>query len=193
MGGEAGRRSGEPATAARGATSPSTPTPGRSTLVQALSQPQRAPAADVGGSTQVQLLPQPEGAAPAPAADEAISESAAPQATTDAAQGDAFLQGGVARIEGDTLFCPPDGALSATTPSEASTAPKKTDADYESALGVKAAAASSTLCTVPRKHQCFWLAFSNAASSPFEETAKRLALSRPRGRDSGLSGRVRKT
>lgn len=152
MGGEAGRRSGEPTTAARGATSPSTPTPGRSTLVQALSQPQRALAADVGGSTQVQMLPQPEGAAPAPAADEAISESAALQATTDAAQGDALLQGGVARIEGDTLFCPPDGALSATTPSEASTAPKKTDADYESALGVKAAIDAKKMVPVQGVH-----------------------------------------
>jgi hypothetical protein len=87
------------------------------------------------------MLPQPDGAAPAPAADGVTSESAAPQAaaTSDGAHGDALLQGGVARIEGDTLFCPPDGALSATTPSEASTTPKKTDAEYEAALGVKAA------------------------------------------------------
>src|SRR3954469_14580518 len=115
MGGEADRRSGEPTTTARSTTSPSAPAPGRSTLVQALSQPPSAPAADIGGSTQVQMLPQADGAPQAGAAG-------------DAAQGDALLQGGVARVEGDTLFCPPDGALSTVVPSEASTAPKKTDA-----------------------------------------------------------------
>ena len=76
-----------------------------------------------------------------PAQAEQDTDNAPP--LTDASE---LLEGGLDRVEGNTLFSGPEGDLTSKVPSPAT--PAKTDADYETAMGIDTAIAAKRMVPV---------------------------------------------
>ena len=82
-----------------------------------------------------------------PSAPESEESHESPVPLTDAAD---LMEGGLDRIEGDTMFSGPDADMASAVPSPAS--PDKTDAEYEKAMGIDKAIASKRMVQVAGVH-----------------------------------------